>query len=120
MAARTDLPTLTEVIDLQKNNPGAYDPTAPMPIQDESVPLEDIALDALQSVGTSATGAAFATSTGDILEVSCYGPGVFRLRAGPRVRQVAMPPRANLRQKIAPRREQIPDFLAQLREIDAV
>lgn len=48
MAARTDLPTLTEVIDLQKNNPGAYDPTAPMPIQDESVPLEDTALDALQ------------------------------------------------------------------------
>ena len=42
-----------------------------------------IALDALQSVGTSATGAAFATSTGDIFEVSCYGPGVFRLRAGP-------------------------------------
>jgi len=42
-----------------------------------------IALDALQSVGTSATGAAFATSTGDIFEVSCHGPGVFRLRAGP-------------------------------------
>ncbi len=42
-----------------------------------------VALDALQSIGTSASGAAFATSTGDILEVSCYGPGVFRLRAGP-------------------------------------
>jgi hypothetical protein len=48
MAARTDLPTLTEVIDLQKNNPSAYDPTAPMPIQDESVPLEGGEFDALQ------------------------------------------------------------------------
>jgi alpha-D-xyloside xylohydrolase len=43
-------------------------------------------LDALQSVGTSASGAEFATSTGDIFEVSCYGPGVFRLRAGPNTR----------------------------------
>ena len=43
-------------------------------------------LDVLQSVGTSATGAAFATSTGDIFEVSCFGPGVFRLRAGPKTR----------------------------------
>jgi alpha-D-xyloside xylohydrolase len=40
-------------------------------------------LDVLQSVGTSPSGAAFATSTGDIFEVSCYGPGIFRLRAGP-------------------------------------
>ena len=32
MAARTDLPTLTEVIDLQDSMPGAYDPTAPMPM----------------------------------------------------------------------------------------
>ena len=47
MAARTDLPTLTEVIDLQKNNPGAYEPTAAMPIQDESVPLEETALETL-------------------------------------------------------------------------
>src|SRR5207244_942227 len=43
-------------------------------------------LDALQSVGTSASGAEFATSTGDIFEVSCYGPGIFRLRAGPNTR----------------------------------
>jgi alpha-D-xyloside xylohydrolase len=43
-------------------------------------------LDALQSVGTSASGAEFATSTGDIFEVSCFGPGVFRLRAGPNTR----------------------------------
>jgi hypothetical protein len=48
MAARTDLPTLTEVIDLQKSNPGAYEPTSAMPIQDESVPLEDVAPEALQ------------------------------------------------------------------------
>jgi hypothetical protein len=48
MAARTDLPTLTEVIDLQESNPSAYDPTAPMPIRDESVALEDGALSALR------------------------------------------------------------------------
>jgi alpha-D-xyloside xylohydrolase len=40
-------------------------------------------LDALQSIGTSASGVSLATSTGDIVEVTCYGPGVFRLRAGP-------------------------------------
>jgi hypothetical protein len=48
MAERSDLPTLTEVVDLQKSNPSAYDPTAPMPIQDESVPLEEGALSALR------------------------------------------------------------------------
>jgi alpha-D-xyloside xylohydrolase len=42
-----------------------------------------IRLDSPQSLGATASGAAFATSTGDILEISCYGPGVFRLRAGP-------------------------------------
>ena len=36
-----------------------------------------------KSLGASASGASFATSTGDILEVSCFGPGVFRLRVGP-------------------------------------
>jgi alpha-D-xyloside xylohydrolase len=40
-------------------------------------------VDARERVGISGSGAEFATSTGDILEVSCYGPGVFRLRAGP-------------------------------------
>ena len=40
-------------------------------------------LDALQSLGAPASGVSLATSTGDIFEVSCYGPGVFRLRAGP-------------------------------------
>jgi len=45
-----------------------------------------VRLDAPQSLGASASGAAFATSTGDVLEVTCYGPGVFRLRAGPNTR----------------------------------
>jgi alpha-D-xyloside xylohydrolase len=45
-----------------------------------------VRLDSPQSLGASASGASFATSTGDILEVSCYGPGVFRLRAGPNTR----------------------------------
>ena len=43
-------------------------------------------LDAPGSLGTSAAGASFATSTGDILEATCYGPGVFRLRVGPDTR----------------------------------
>ena len=45
-----------------------------------------VRLDSPQSLGASASGASFATSTGDILEVSCYGPGIFRLRAGPNTR----------------------------------
>lgn len=48
MPARSDLPTLTEVVDLQKSNPGAYEPTAAMPIQDESVALEGDAITALR------------------------------------------------------------------------
>ncbi|HET9339957.1 MAG TPA: alpha-xylosidase [Casimicrobiaceae bacterium] len=43
-------------------------------------------LGALNSLGTTSTGASFATSTGDVLEVSCFGPGVFRVRAGPNTR----------------------------------
>ena len=43
-------------------------------------------LDAPQCVDTSASGAAFATSTGDVLEVTCFGPGVFRMRIGPNTR----------------------------------
>jgi len=46
-------------------------------------PTVHLALDAQGSLGTSASGVSFATSTGDVLEVSAYGPGVFRLRAGP-------------------------------------
>ena len=43
-------------------------------------------LDATNSLGSSASGGAFATSTGDILEISCFGAGVFRLRVGPNTR----------------------------------
>jgi alpha-D-xyloside xylohydrolase len=43
-------------------------------------------IDSLQAFGTTASGASFATSTGDILEVSCYGPGIFRVRLGPNTR----------------------------------
>ncbi len=43
-------------------------------------------LEAPDCVGSSATGATFATSSGDLLEVSAYGPGVFRVRIGPRTR----------------------------------
>src|SRR5262245_45792778 len=42
-----------------------------------------VRLDALQSLDRSASGLSLATSTGDIFEVSCYGPGVFRMRVGP-------------------------------------
>ena len=49
-------------------------------------PSAFLRLDAPQSLGASASGASFATSTGDILEVSCYGPGVFRVRVGPNTR----------------------------------
>src|SRR5206468_2097430 len=43
-------------------------------------------LDAPQCIGTTSAGASFATSTGDILEVSCFGAGIFRLRMGPQTR----------------------------------
>ncbi|MEP7062095.1 MAG: TIM-barrel domain-containing protein [Betaproteobacteria bacterium] len=43
-------------------------------------------IDALQPFGTTASGSSFATSTGDILEVTCYGPGIFRVRIGPNTR----------------------------------
>jgi len=42
-----------------------------------------VRLDALQMFDKSASGASFTTSTGDILEASSYGPGVFRMRVGP-------------------------------------
>ena len=42
-----------------------------------------VRLEALQMFDKSASGTSFTTSTGDILEVSCYGPGVFRMRIGP-------------------------------------
>src|SRR5438874_7072465 len=47
-------------------------------------PTAYLRIDAHQSIDTSVFGASFATSTGDILEVSSFGEGVFRLRMGPR------------------------------------
>ncbi len=43
-------------------------------------------LDSPQSLGADGSGASFATSTGDILEASCYGPSTFRLRVGAKTR----------------------------------
>ena len=49
-------------------------------------PSAYLRLEAPHSLGTSASGASFATSSGDILEVTSYGPGLFRLRIGPTTR----------------------------------
>ena len=43
-------------------------------------------IDATSSLGASASGASFATSTGDMLEIGSFGPGIFRLRVGPNTR----------------------------------
>ena len=43
-------------------------------------------IDAPNSLGSTGTGASFATSTGDVLEVGCFGSGVFRIRLGPNTR----------------------------------
>ena len=43
-------------------------------------------IDASSSLGASASGASFATSTGDMLEIASFGPGIFRLRVGPNTR----------------------------------
>ena len=45
-----------------------------------------IRLDTPNSLGATASGAAFATNTGDILEVACFGPGIFQIRVGPNTR----------------------------------
>ena len=47
-------------------------------------PSAYLRIDAHQSIDVTASGASFATSTGDILEVSSFGEGVFRVRMGPR------------------------------------
>ena len=49
-------------------------------------PTAYLRLEAPHSLGKSASGASFATSSGDILEVSTFGPGIFRLRLGPTTR----------------------------------
>jgi alpha-D-xyloside xylohydrolase len=48
-------------------------------------PSSYLRLDVEGSLGSTATGASFATSTGDMLEVTAYGGG-FRLRLGPNTR----------------------------------
>ena len=49
-------------------------------------PTNYLRLEDPRTIDTSASGASFATSTGDILEVTSFGPGVFRLRIGPHTR----------------------------------
>jgi alpha-D-xyloside xylohydrolase len=49
-------------------------------------PTAYLRLEAPHSLGKSPSGASFATSSGDILEVSSFGPGIFRLRVGPTTR----------------------------------
>lgn len=45
-----------------------------------------VRIDASSGLGASASGASFATSTGDVLEIGSFGPGIFRLRVGPNTR----------------------------------
>jgi alpha-D-xyloside xylohydrolase len=45
-------------------------------------PSAFIRLAAPHCIDKSASGASFATSTGDVLEVACFGPGIFRMRVG--------------------------------------
>jgi alpha-D-xyloside xylohydrolase len=49
-------------------------------------PTAYLRLEALHSFGSTSTGVSFATSTGDLLEVSCYGGNTFRMRVGPNSR----------------------------------
>ena len=49
-------------------------------------PTAYLRLEIQGSFGTSSSGASFATSTGDMLEVTAYGAGTFRLRFGPNTR----------------------------------
>src|SRR6478672_12419873 len=49
-------------------------------------PADYLRLGVPHSLGTTAAGAAFATSSGDVLDVEGFGPGAFRLRVGPHTR----------------------------------
>jgi alpha-D-xyloside xylohydrolase len=49
-------------------------------------PTAYLRLEALKSLGSTSTGVSFATSTGDLLEITAYGNGTFRLRLGPNAR----------------------------------
>ena len=49
-------------------------------------PYAYLRLDVEGSLGATGTGASFATSTGDMLDVAAYGGGAFRVRLGPNTR----------------------------------
>ena len=49
-------------------------------------PASYLRLDVPHSLGATAAGASFATSSGDILDIECFGEGIFRLRLGPDTR----------------------------------
>ncbi|MEO8345653.1 MAG: glycoside hydrolase family 31 protein [Betaproteobacteria bacterium] len=49
-------------------------------------PTAYLRIEALNSLGSTSTGVSFATSTGDLLEITAYGSGTFRLRLGPNAR----------------------------------
>jgi hypothetical protein len=49
-------------------------------------PASYLRLHVPHSLGATAAGASFATSSGDILDVECFGEGIFRLRFGPNTR----------------------------------
>ena len=49
-------------------------------------PSDYLRLDVPHSLGATAAGASFATSSGDVLDVECFGEGVFRVRVGPHTR----------------------------------
>jgi alpha-D-xyloside xylohydrolase len=49
-------------------------------------PANYLRLESPHLIDATSSGASFATSTGDILEVTSYGPGAFRVRIGPNSR----------------------------------
>src|SRR5574340_1334729 len=49
-------------------------------------PNDYLQLDTPQCLGATSAGATFATSSGDIVEIECFGDGAFRLRSGPNTR----------------------------------
>ena len=49
-------------------------------------PTAYLRLEIQATFGTSGSGASFATSTGDLLEVAAFGEGTFRMRFGPNTR----------------------------------
>jgi hypothetical protein len=56
---RTDLPTLTEIVELAQPADGSAPMQAPIPVQEESVALESDALEALQRDASRGVGVGF-------------------------------------------------------------